>query len=597
MHPEIEKLTSIVNPDDFTVKQNEIKEIKSFLENIKSGEEGPRMMLIKGKSGFGKTAFLQKCKEQADRERILTSSLKLSMDPIILKESFNLIKEAIGLVAPEWRGFISRRGRREESIENVRELPLSDSIQTDEREEIKNLMVKQFFGNGPNGKQAMEGIIAKFSEVDQYLIIIIDELEWFEVSGFDLAYEVLIDIVTELEEKQSNVAFIVSADTNALSQVFVNKLNIKSVDISMDTFPTTKADLLIRRRTAIIETERHKIVSNSIKSPFDLILKTQLNELGEDLEPNIESITKLFELEPYEVKALQFLANKDEFQYSRRAIIMNSSDSSLVALLEKRILVNEEGRIRFYSNALRNLFKRTFRTNHTLTVLDLLFKELEKRSDEGFYVKKETTDQMLDHLLKLHDDELIYSLTNKLITISNKYLEHEMHESSYMVLETALEVLQMSDFVERSGSIASEFGKNFSIKGEEILAAKCFELAGDIYGSIGLDWEARDAFREAGLRYNRLAEALSKSDSDGKKKKRRGRAVSSFYDTFGQLLPGDQGHFAARSFFEHAIRCYSQAEDRPKAEVICQSALKQFKDTHPGHFSFFKKIENEIRKE
>ncbi len=595
MHPEIEKLTNIVNPDDFTVRQNEVKELRSFLESIKSGEKGPRMMLIKGKSGFGKTAFLQKCKEQADRERILTSSLKLSMDPIILKESFNLIKETIGLIAPEWRGFISRRGNREESIENVSELPLSDTIQTDQREELKNLMVNQFFGRGPNGKRSMEGIIAKFSEVDQYLIIIIDELEWFEVSGFDLAYEVLIDIVTELEEDQSNIAFIVSADTNALSQMFVNKLNIKSVDISMDAFPTTKADLLIRRRTPIIETERHKIVSNSIKSPFDLIIKTQLNEQGEDLEPSIESITKLFELEPYEVKALQFLANKDDYQYSRRAIIMNSSDSSLEGLIEKRILVNEEGRIRFYSNALRNLFKRTFRTNHTLTVLDLLFQELSKRSDEGLYVKKETTDQMLDYLLKLHDDELIYSLTNKLITISNKYLEHEMHESSYMVLETALDVLGMSDFVERSGSIASEFGKNFSIKGEEILAAKCFELAGDIYVSIDLDWEARDAFREAGLRYNRLAEALSASD--GKKKKKRGRAVSSFYDSFGQLLPGDQGHFAARSFFEHAIRCYSQAEDRPKAEVICQTALKQFKEKHPSHYSFFKKIENEIRKE
>ena len=102
------------------------------------------MMLIKGKSGFGKTAFLQKCKEQADRERILTSSLKLSMDPFILKESFNLIKEAIGLVAPEWRGFMNRRGKKEESIENVRELPLSDTIQTDQRDEIKNLMVQQF---------------------------------------------------------------------------------------------------------------------------------------------------------------------------------------------------------------------------------------------------------------------------------------------------------------------------------------------------------------------------------------------------------------------------------------------------------------------
>lgn len=260
MHPEIDKLTTIVNPDDFTVRKDEVKELRSFLENFKSGEKVPRMILVKGKSGFGKTAFLQKCKEQAEKERILTSSLKLSMDPFILKESFNLIKEAIGLVAPEWRGFMNRRGKKEESIENVRELPLSDTIQTDQRDEIKNLMVQQFFGRGPNGNQEMEGIMEKFVEVDQFLILIIDEIEWFEISGFDLAYDVLIDIVTELEELQANIAFIVSADTSTLSQLFVNKLNIKSVDISMETFQTTKADLLIRRRTPIIETERHNIV-------------------------------------------------------------------------------------------------------------------------------------------------------------------------------------------------------------------------------------------------------------------------------------------------------------------------------------------------
>ena len=38
LHPEIDKLTTIVNPDDFTIRQDEVKELRSFLENFKSGE-------------------------------------------------------------------------------------------------------------------------------------------------------------------------------------------------------------------------------------------------------------------------------------------------------------------------------------------------------------------------------------------------------------------------------------------------------------------------------------------------------------------------------------------------------------------------------
>lgn len=551
----MEEIINPVNPIDFVGRSEQVDAFYQWIKDLVSDQPIMRWVHISGVAGAGKTSLMNKLKDIALSQDILTFSIEMPIAPEGLKNFFNGIKEQINFLSPEWRNFLERK--RGLGIGDVPEEILERALGETIDEQTLNEFIDAFF-------LRLDRADLKLKEDRKFIGIFIDDLDRVMNYEFLSVFEILKAIFRETNRRNLNIFFLTAGHSSINQHLNLKEMEQQSMVLHLEVsnFDFTDADLMIRRRGKLIKTEREKVLSASTRLPFDLALRQFLAAKGIDqTKLDAETVANAWGLSEEEVQLLEDLSKKDINLFERTEILKHHDEEILNSFVQNFLLTRSGNHYSFITRSIWELISSIFLPIDPRTEVLLLLNRIERLASKGLLPPKEDIEIIQGNVKRVHDPLLIFRLSTELAKTGEVALENGLRDLTLELLEIAAEGLLKTGDYERLGDLYERLAKGFAEKQHDYFSALAYEESAKYFAKAKIEWRSQANFREAGRRYRR---EISNMD------------IENF-------------HYAARSLFQKAIQAFQLAGKKNTAKEIQDQAVTTFVK-YPQHQKYFKNL-------
>ncbi len=555
MDVSMEEIINPINPIDFVGRTEQIDAFYQWIKDLINDQPIMKWVHISGVAGSGKTSLMNKLKDIALSQDILTFSIEMPIAPDGLKNFFNGIKEQINFLSPEWRNFLERK--RGLTIGEIPEHLLDRAIGETVDTETLNEFVEAFF-------LRIDRADLKLKEDRKFIGVFIDDLDRVMNYEYISVFDLLRAIFEETTKRNLNIFFLTAGHNSINQHLSINKMeqDSKVLHLEVSNFDFTDADLMIRRRGKLIKTEREKVLSASTRLPFDLALRQFLASKGFDQTVlDADVVAKALGLTNEEVELLEDLSKKDINLFERNEILKKHDEEVINALVQGFMLTRSSNYYAFISRSVWELVASVFLPIDPRTEVLLLLNRIERLATKGLLPPKEDIDIISANVNRVRDPLLIFRLSTELAKTAEVALENGLRDLTLQLLEIAAAGLLKTGDYERLGDLYERLAKGFAEKKIDYFSALAYEQSAYYFEKAKIGWRSQANYREAGRRYRR---EISNID----------------LETF---------HYAARSLFIKAMRAFQSAGQKNTAKEIQEQAVTTFVK-YPQHQKYFKNL-------
>lgn len=519
--------------------------LQDFAREFRNRPEHPRLLVVEGVPGSGRSSTLRKMESYLVYERYRIG--KIQAAPPQEGEETTLIeqiKTCIDETAPDWRG----RFTRGKGYEDIPAMALDGEIEMDEAAivELANL----FFDN-----------IAKINEklVDQRqtMAILIDGIDQLLHLGGKAIPHVLEKIAEQLHETNTRILLVVTCDLD----VFQKSPAVATV--ALDRMPFADADQFLRGRTGLNTDQRQKVVRNSSRFPFNLMFRAQLaKERQFPMYLEQREFALVLGLDQVELGLLNWMGAKEMNWFAAGPVEDTAFAPGAANLVQNGILKQTAEHYYTPSDSIWTLLTTIFTPLDEHSVLELALDDIQKHAQDGVKPSYLDLPKVAGLIHNIRDLARLHAIAQTVGLAAADYIKHELYETAFDLGSLVLNALEQAEDFEKAGDFAEELAKVYSNAGDVYHAAVAHEKAGDFFHNADVKWRVQHNYREAGLRYRKLAEEQNVK----------------------------LNHFVIRSFLKKSFVCYQRAGEKQKSTEVCNMAKKILKE-YPSHVTYFEAME------
>ncbi len=551
----MEEIINPINPIDFVGRTEQIDAFYQWIKDLINDQPVMKWVHISGVAGAGKTSLMNKLKDIALSQDILTFSIEMPIAPEGLKNFFNGIKEQINFLSPEWRNFIERK--RGLTIGEIPDQILQRAIGETIDEQTLKEFIDAFF-------LRIDRADLKLKEDRKFIGVFIDDLDRVMNYEFISVFEILRTIFEETTKRNLNIFFLTAGHNSINQHLDLQKMEEESkvLHLEISNFDFTDADLMIRRRGKLIKNEREKVLSASTRLPFDLALRQFLASKGYDQSVlDAEIIAKALGLSEQEVELLEDLSKKDINLFERNEILKKHEEEIVDGLVQGFMLTRSGNYYAFITRSVWELVASVFLPIDPRTEVLLLLNRIERLATKGLLPLKEDIEIISANVKRVRDPLLIFRLSTELAKTAEVALENGLKDLTIQLLDIAATGLLKTGDYERLGDLYERLAKGFAEKQIDYFSALAYEQSAYYFEKAKIGWRSQANYREAGRRYRR---EISNID----------------LETF---------HYAMRSLFIKAINAFMHAGQKNTVKEIQEQAVTTFVK-YPQHQKYFKNL-------
>ncbi|MCH8906622.1 MAG: AAA family ATPase [Candidatus Heimdallarchaeota archaeon] len=545
----IEELTGATNPRDFVGRNDIIDQYHNILRDFVRSNPTVKWVHISGEAGTGKSSLLRKLRMMTEQERIATGSLEVPLSPRLADQFLSDIKQVLDEMAPEWRSFIQRR--RNAEMDKVDSPP--EAQKQEMTDEILDSLFNSFFRDLDKIDKAMKREKEKHG-------FFMDDLDRLHSYGYYSLISLIPMIAKKLYDDNYDIILVTSGHSRIDPLLNLDKANDFVLQLKINQFDFTEAELMIRRRGKLVKGQREIVVQNSTRFPFDLSIRQLLLSKGiEERTLSIKVLSDLFGFSDEEVKLLRDVSKFSLNFFSIHEYAQKHSREVIEGLRNKLLFsITQDDHFAFESYAMFELISHAYRPIDPRSEVILILDRLIDQSQRGLMPSRRDLRIVEDHFRSITDSSLIYELSGQLSDTAKAALEGGQSQTSWELLELATLGLERTNDYEKIADLQENVAKGFSKANNDYFAAKAYEKAGRYFKKAGVEWRSTSNYREAGLKYK---QEVDKTD------------VKIF-------------HYAIRSMLKMSIMAYLNANEKSKAKSVLEDA-KEILESYENHINYF----------
>ncbi len=550
MEISFEEVISLVNPNDFVGRVDELNLFDETIKEIINDQPAPNWFHISGVAGSGKSSLMRKFMETAMTRGAIVFSLEVPINPDNMVSLFNGFKEKLDNLSPEWRSFIQKK-----TGTSIGEVSLAQSklfFKKEISEQNRNEFLTLFFEN-------LDKVNSKFKQERQKIGVFLDNLERISYYEQYSVFDLIRSIITESHKRGYNLFFVTTGLKSTQHLIKCPEGICKEITIS--AFDFKDAELMMRRIGKLIKTQREQILSVSTRLPFDIKLRQYLLSHNLDFTKITSGMLQIaFGLSNIEVELLSQMS-KSEVNHFKKSDLTAHSDIETIKRLQEGLILIQDGEFySFISPAIWELIKQVFLPIDPRTEILLLLSRVQSLSSEKQLPYEEDVNIIKRTMGNISDRNLIFSLATEFAKTSEIALENGLINTSLEFLDISTSGLEKIQNYERLGELSEQIAKKFAMKDHNYYAAEIYHKSGRYFKKAGIEWRSIANYREAGRRYRRHADQID---------------LKMF-------------HYAARSIYQKSIKSFLEANEKKSAQQTRNQAIISFEEL-PVHKAYFEK--------